>query len=521
MLFNSYIFIFIFLPVTLTVYYLIGSRGQHRIAISWLVAASLFYYGWWNPAYLGLILTSMLFNYAMGVYLGSASNLQGRSMLLLGIAANLTLLGYYKYAGFFIENVNSLFSLGYNMEKIILPLAISFFTFQQIAYLVDAHRGEAKEYNFLHYSLFVTFFPQLIAGPIVHHKEMMPQFAKSSVYRFSHENFSVGMTIFILGLFKKVVIADNVSLYAVPVFNAVDQGVTVTFFEAWCGALGYTLRLYFDFSGYSDMAIGLGRMFGIRLPVNFYSPYKALNIIDFWHRWHMTLSRFLRDYLYFSLGGNRKGPVRRYINLMIVMVFGGLWHGAGWTFVFWGGLHGFYLVINHSWHAVKGVVWGERSNPSNLGKSLSWLITFISVTIGWVFFRSTSMDSAISILASMSGLNGISLEPSLQSGFIHVGGILPQNLIVYKGMFYNDLGPLEAGFKVILLLIVIVWFMPNTLQIMYDYTPVVDFKNVVTRWKNKELWNIGGIKYAFLLAFIASVAILSMSRISEFLYFQF
>ena len=350
MLFNSYEFIFLFLPIVLLGFHLIGKQGHHRVAIAWLVGASLFFYGWWNPAYLLLMLFSVLFNYSVGVSLSNTSGrkLLSKTILTIGVSVNLAILGYFKYANFFVDNLNALSGTNLILNEVILPLAISFFTFQQIAYLVDAYRGKTKEYNFLHYCLFVTFFPQLIAGPIVHHKEMLPQFAKDAVYKLRSKHLAIGITIFALGLFKKVVLADGVSVYATPVFNAAEAGVMLTFFEAWGGALAYTFQLYFDFSGYSDMAIGIARMFGIRLPLNFNSPYKATSIIDFWRRWHITLSRFLRDYLYIPLGGSRKGRVRRYINLMTTMILGGLWHGAGWTFLLWGALHGFYLMINHA-----------------------------------------------------------------------------------------------------------------------------------------------------------------------------
>jgi alginate O-acetyltransferase complex protein AlgI len=350
MLFNSYTFIFIFLPITLLVFFSIGGKGHHRIAIAWLVAASLFFYGWWNPAYLSLILGSILFNYAVGVALSnlqaqsSASHLTKKIILSFGILVNLFLLAYFKYANFFVDNLNSLSGSNFHLQTIILPLAISFFTFQQITYLVDAYKGETREYNFLHYCLFVTFFPQLIAGPIVHHREMLPQFVKNTIYKFNHQHLAIGLTIFFIGLFKKVVLADGVAVYATPVFEAAEQGVMLTFFEAWAGALAYTFQLYFDFSGYSDMAIGIARMFGIRLPLNFNSPYKSVNIIEFWRRWHITLSRFLRDYLYIPLGGNRKGKFRRYINLMITMLLGGLWHG--WLDICYVGSFAWFLFNN-------------------------------------------------------------------------------------------------------------------------------------------------------------------------------
>ena len=414
MLFNSIEFIFVFLPVVLLVFYMIGSYGNHRIAISWLVGASLFFYGWWNPAYLGLILASILFNYAMGAALVSRNDRPHAPYLLaLGVACNLAILAYYKYANFFVDNLNMLSGSSYHLETIILPLAISFFTFQQITFLVDASRGETREYNFLHYSLFVTFFPQLIAGPIVHHREMLPQFAKDSIYRVNQSNLAIGIAIFLLGLFKKVVLADGVAAYATPVFAAAESGEIITFFEAWAGALAYTFQLYFDFSGYSDMAIGIARMFNIRLPVNFNSPYKAVNIIEFWRRWHMTLSRFLRDYLYFPLGGNRKGQPRRYVNLMVTMLLGGLWHGAGWTFVAWGFMHGLFLVINHAWHGLRRLFGSEPGSLGLPGRGVAWLVTFLSVVVSWVMFRAESFESATVILQGMAGMNGFVLPAQI------------------------------------------------------------------------------------------------------------
>jgi len=414
MLFNSIEFIFVFLPVVLLVFYMIGGYGNHRVAISWLVAASLFFYGWWNPAYLGLILASILFNYAMGAALVSGNGRPHAPYLLtVGVACNLAVLAYFKYANFFVENLNILSSSSYHLETIILPLAISFFTFQQITFLVDASRGETREYNFLHYSLFVTFFPQLIAGPIVHHREMLPQFAKDSIYRVNQSNLAIGIAIFLLGLFKKVVLADGVAAYATPVFAAAESGEVITFFEAWAGALAYTFQLYFDFSGYSDMAIGIARMFNIRLPLNFNSPYKAVNIIEFWRRWHMTLSRFLRDYLYFPLGGNRKGPSRRYVNLMVTMLLGGLWHGAGWTFVAWGFMHGLFLVVNHAWHRLRRFFGSEPGSLGFPGRCVAWLVTFLSVVVSWVMFRAESFDSATAILQGMVGMNGFVLPAQI------------------------------------------------------------------------------------------------------------
>ncbi len=432
MLFNSVEFIFVFLPVVLLVFYLLGNYSSHRLAISWLVGASLFFYGWWNPAYLGLMLASILFNYAIGAALVSVKDrLRARYLMAAGVFCNLAALAYFKYANFFVDNLNTLTGSSYDLETIILPLAISFFTFQQITFLVDAFRGETREYNFLHYALFVTFFPQLIAGPIVHHREMLPQFAKDSIYRVNQSNLAIGLAIFLLGLFKKVVLADGIAAYATPVFDAAEAGVVITFFEAWAGALAYTFQLYFDFSGYSDMAIGIARLFNINLPLNFNSPYKAVNIIEFWRRWHMTLSRFLRDYLYIPLGGNQYGTPRRYTNLMITMLLGGLWHGAGWTFVAWGLMHGVFLVINHAWHGVRRFFGSAPGSLGFPGRSVAWLVTFLSVVVSWVMFRAESFTGATNILHGMSGMNGFILPAQVAAiipglhGVIETVGTMP------------------------------------------------------------------------------------------------
>jgi len=319
MLFNSYIFIFAFLPITFSIYFILAKYKSGEMAISFLVVASLFFYGWWNPIYLALIMLSISVNYFIGEAIVRSrtisKNRHTKFLFISGLIFNLGLLAYFKYANFIIENINLVFGFTSQINKIILPLAISFFSFQQVAYLVDTYKGITKEFKFTHYVLFVTFFPQLIAGPIVHHKEMLPQFMKLDNMKPKLDNIVIGVNIFALGLFKKVVLADGIAQYSSPVFNAALTGEPMSLFVAWGGALAYTFQLYFDFSGYSDMAIGITRMFGIRLPLNFFSPYKSLSIIEFWRRWHITLSRFLRDYVYFSLGGNRKGKTRRYINL--------------------------------------------------------------------------------------------------------------------------------------------------------------------------------------------------------------
>jgi len=420
-LFNSYIFLFLFLPVVFVGFFQLGKYSRSLAAL-WLFAASLFFYGWWNPAYVGLLLASVVFNYGIGIALskehGRGHVVRATWVLRVGIAADLCILGYFKYANFFVQNLDSALNSGWRIETVVLPLGISFFTFTQIAFLVDAYRGEVKEANFVHYGLFVTYFPHLIAGPVLHHKEMMPQFAHPATYKVHWENLSVGLTLFAIGLFKKVVLADGVAPFVSPVFATAADGGMLTFVEAWGGALAYTFQLYFDFSGYSDMAIGLSRLFGVTLPLNFDSPYKSVNIIEFWRRWHITLSRFLRDYLYFALGGNRKGGIRRYVNLMVTMLLGGLWHGAGWTFVIWGGLHGLYLVMNHGWQQVRKAFGQDVKSSTWHGRLASMTLTFIVVVMAWVFFRAQNIDVALRILSGMAGFNGLKLPDGLLPGYL-------------------------------------------------------------------------------------------------------
>ena len=397
MLFNSYEFIFVFLPITFFIYFYLNHKRLTEASKGFLVCSSLFFYSWWNVAYLPIILSSMVFNYVIGGSLNKtckdkSKGFSKKSILIFGIIFNLSLLGYFKYTDFLIENFNLAFSSDAELLHLALPLAISFFTFQQIAYLVDSYRQETKEYDFLNYALFVTFFPQLIAGPIVHHKEMMPQFANTRNKVKNYRNIAMGLFIFSIGLFKKVVIADTFSVWAT---NGFDVATTLNLFEAWATSLSYTFQLYFDFSGYTDMAIGLALMFNIRLPINFNSPYKATNIQDFWRRWHMTLSRFMRDYIYIPLGGNRKGGFRTYNNLMATFVLGGLWHGAAWTFVFWGFLHGLALMVQVFWSKLGFKLWTW----------VAWLITFNFVNITWVFFRAKEWDDALKVLGGMFSLD--------------------------------------------------------------------------------------------------------------------
>ena len=391
MLFNSYEYIFFFLPVTFFIYFFLLQKRLIVGAKGFLVFASLFFYSWWNPIYLPIILVSMLFNYTIGNILNKDAfyaEVSKKSVLAFGILANIALLGYFKYADFFIENYNYIWNENVGLYHLALPLGISFFTFQQISYLVDSYKGETHEYDFLNYALFVTFFPQLIAGPIVHHKEMMPQFASKWNLIKKYRNIALGIFIFAIGLFKKVVIADTFATWAT---NGFDHAQTLNLLEGWATSLSYTFQLYFDFSGYTDMAIGAALLFNIKLPQNFDSPYKSKDIQEFWRRWHITLSHFLRDYIYIPLGGSRVVEWKVYRNLLITFLLGGLWHGAGWTFVFWGFLHGMALVAHRIW----------KKLGFSMHVVLAWFITFNFVNIAWVFFRAKDFKNALKVLKAM------------------------------------------------------------------------------------------------------------------------
>src|SRR2546422_1082067 len=371
MLFNSYAFILGFMPLTLLLFHWLRGAGFARSSIGLLALLSLVFYGWWNPIYLLLIVPLMLVNFALAARIVPRDGRRphaARPLLVLGIVLNLATLGYFKYANFFVDNLDAVAGLDLALGTVVLPIGISFFTFQKIAFLVDAYRDRIDRLNFIDYVLFVTFFPQLIAGPIVHHSEVMRQFRDQTPV--SMQTVALGVTIFTIGLAKKVLLADTAALYASPLFDAVAAGARPDVLAAWGSALAYTAQLYFDFSGCSDMAIGGRLLFVIRLPINFASPYNAGSIIEFWHRWHITLSRFLREYLYIPLGGNRKGPWRRYVNLLITMLLGGLWHGAGWTFVVWGALHGFYLMVNHLWRALRQHLGGGPETSTGFGRRL-------------------------------------------------------------------------------------------------------------------------------------------------------
>ena len=422
MLFNSPEFIFGFVPLTLIGFFLMARRS-HALALAWLTLASLVFYGWWNPTWLPLMLASIAFNFAAGREIAARArgdnggwlpSLPGRSLLIAAVTIDLALLVVFKYAAFLVDSAAALSGASLAWKGFELPLGISFFTFTQIAFLVDVHQRKASDFDPVRYGLFVTYFPHLIAGPILHHREMMPQFERADIFRFSAARLSDGMVMFILGLFKKAVLADALGGYASPTFAAAGTQA-LSLFESWGAALSYALQIYFDFSGYSDMAIGLALMIGIQLPMNFHSPYKARNIADFWRRWHMTLSRFLRDYLYIPLGGNRDGLAHQQLNLMITMLLGGLWHGAGWTFVIWGGLHGLYLMVFHAWRRLRDAcgLEGGSTRLAMLCAPFAWLATFLLVVVAWVFFRAADLPAALSVLRGMAGHNGAQLPDQI------------------------------------------------------------------------------------------------------------
>jgi alginate O-acetyltransferase complex protein AlgI len=486
MLFNSYSFIFLFLPTALLGFFLLA-RINRTSAATWLAFASLVFYGYWSVKYVPLLLCSVAFNFGAGKLISvRAQSRSGKALLTGAVSANLLLLGFYKYADFFLGAINDLTDSHLSLLRIALPIGISFFTFTQIAFLVDTYRRKAREYRFAHYLLFATYFPHLIAGPILHHSEVMPQFELRATYRPTLRAFCVGLTVFAIGLAKKVLLADNLALIVDPIFAAAHAGTPIRLVWAWCALLAYAWQLYFDFSGYSDMAIGISKLFGIDLPINFNSPYKAASIIEFWQRWHMTLSRFLRDYLYFPLGGNRRGTLRRYVNLLLTMILGGLWHGANYTYIVWGALHGGYLIIAHAWRHFAGA---RGRSVSPLGRLAAGSLTFLAVTVAWAFFRAEDVPTALDILRGVCGLNGLARH---QSFAVHLS---PGAVIGYLA---------TAS--------VIGWAFRNTSQLMVKLEQLLALGIDGHLQRRAIATAAGGLLAAALLA---------MHRISPFLYFQF
>src|SRR5271157_1930900 len=529
MLFNSQEFLFVFVPVTLIGFYLLGAMYR-QWAILWLILLSLAFYGWWRPVNILIIGPSILINFALASILlrlsqGDGSPRLSRAVLLLGIAFNVLFLGFFKYTDFLYGTINDAFNAKLILMNIILPLGISFITFQKIAFLIDVQAGRVKSFSFREYCTFVLFFPQLIAGPIVHYREMMPQFATATC-RFDKENFAVGLTLLFFGLFKKGVLADNIAPLITPIYEHSAAAGRTPLLLAWMAAVGFTLQLYFDFSGYTDMALGLARFFGIKLPPNFNSPLKASSIIDFWLRWHMTLTRFLTAYIYNPLVlwmtrrraakglsgfGVRNPTLGAFVSLLMVplittMFISGLWHGAGYGFIIWGVLHGIFLTVNHGWRVFAAHRWRDRASYERIMKPAGWALTFVSVTTAMVFFRASTVKSAVDLVKGVFGLNGVALQHGAQAIAETYGTDLQKT----------------AMWIAILLFIALVC--PNTLQILAPYEPALGVKPqstapVIGKFKTPA-WG-PSLPWAIAVSAIAAIAIVSIGGPSEFLYWQF
>lgn len=498
MLFNSYVFVLAFLPVVYLVARFLADRVPLSVYLSWLIAASVVFYSWQEP-WLGLLfVASILFNYVIAARLVDLTASHRRTWLSLGVAANLALIGYFKYLAFGTTILNTLLGTDWPVPQIALPLGISFYTFVQIAYLVAAYRGEVKRHSFVEFSVFVTFFPHLVAGPIVQHHHLLEQFDKPRARKFYDLDFAVGVTYFSIGLFKKVILADQFAIFANPVFAQTEQGIQVSWSLAWIGLLSYSLQLYFDFSGYSDMAIGLGRLFGIKFPLNFNSPYKAVDIVDFWRRWHMTLSLFLRDHLYIPLGGSRCAPWRRSLNLFLTMAICGLWHGAGWTFVLWGAVHGALLIVNHAWN--KRFISETPCSPVRL--LLARGATFITVMMGWVLFRAETLNGAGRMYQALLIPAGLSIDYATWVTVRDAGHWVPIGLLI-------------------------VWCLPNSQQFLGRIGPALEF-----RLRPSALASAAQLRsywwqwrptpwHALFSAGLFVVSFCAFSRVSQFIYFNF
>ncbi len=528
MLFNSPIFLFVFLPATVAAYIVVRQIAGPRAVLALLLVASIFFYAWWNPLYVPLLLGLAVFNFvvARGI---SAYRQAGRAdrvsiLLTFGVVVDLMVLGYFKYTDFFIETANTLFQADFMLQHILLPLGISFFTFQKIAYLVDASRGEVADHDLLEYCFFVMFFPQLLAGPITHHREIFSQLRGPWAFAVEPSNFMLGVTIFVIGLFKKVVLADHFGPLVGPAYESAAAGERLDFFLAWQAAIAFKFQLYFDFSGYSEMALGAARLFGIQLPLNFNSPYRALNVVDFWRRWHMTLTRFLRDYVYIPLGGSRRGTWRLYRNLLITLALSGLWHGAAWHFVFWGAVQGSTMVINHAWRSI----W----RPINTwwSHSIARLVTFFTLTMVLVLHRAPTMDVALQIYRGM-----FNLPETWRETFGPLAGALGWLGVRFDGP------PVESEHLELVLWLIawmaFMWFLPNTQQLLARWHPAYNYGLVErerdpplierlppVRWLPSAIWplewrpNIAG---AVFVGVLAALACLSLRHVSEFLYFKY
>lgn len=485
MLFNSYIFLLLFLPLTVGGYFLLNSFRQYRAATVFLLGMSLWFYGYFHPSYLYILCGSIVGNYLLARLMERSAPLWKKIIVILGSTANIGVIFYFKYFDFFLKNVNAVFGASFNLLHIVLPLGISFFTFQQVSFLVDASRGETKGYSFEEYALFVAFFPQLVAGPIVLHSEMIPQFRDPEKRVFRAENFSRGLFILALGLFKKVIVADTFGQAVAVGFRDVDAMQAM---EAWIVSIAYTFQLYFDFSGYCDMAMGIAEMFNISLPQNFNSPYQSLSITEFWDRWHMTLTRFLRVYLYFPLGGSRKGKARTYLNIMIVFLASGLWHGASWTFVAWGALHGMLNCLCRIF----------RKQWEKLSPITRWFQNFLLVNFLWVLFRADSIRQAWKFLLKMLSLRDFTIRQEL-----------------YECFQLDEIAFLIKHFSPAARLSDFVYGWPMWMFFFCAFAAVLNLPN------SKQLHFRPTVWYSLATAVMLAWSVLSLSGVSEFLYFNF
>jgi alginate O-acetyltransferase complex protein AlgI len=497
MLFNSYPFLFAFLPATLIIFYWLRRAGRPDLCVPFLMFASFAFYAYWKPVNIFILLSTIIWSFFLAGYLTRCSRPRAKVALIVAIAGDLGLLAYFKYFDFIIGSLAALFGFHYTPRGIELPIGISFFTFTQIAYVVDCYRARQYEKQFTNYALFVTVFPHLIAGPIIHHAQMRPQFASLAHDRIDPRLVALGIPIFIIGLAKKVLLADNLVGIADPVFAAAEKALPLSTTSAWLGVVAYSLQIYFDFSGYSDMAVGLGLLFGLRLPVNFDSPYKSRSIIEFWRRWHITLSTWLRDYVYFSLGGNRSGEAKRLRNIAITMLLGGLWHGAGWTFVIWGALHATYIVINHIFRLLFPAKHPQKPTP--LGGTMNWLLTMLLVMLAWIFFRAKSVPAAVALLKSIASF-------STFTDSIRTPGVID--------VFWLALGATLALFG------------QNTQQI-FNYSASLSAAAPIARyslfsWRNYSVsFGLTSGVTSILLGVLGAFVLASLWRPAIFIYFNF
>ena len=509
MLFNSYQFIFIFLPIALFGYYFVNLKKPEYSYLCVLIFSVLFY-GLWNFQFLFLIFVSIIINFLFGLLL---SKNKSKFYLFTGILFQILILGYFKYKNFFLENLNLLNNFSYQIEYIILPLGISFFTFKHILYLIESFNNyPKKKYSFLSYATYITFFPHLIAGPLSRPKEIIPQLIKNSPMTFY--NLNIGLTIFFIGLFKKIILADTFAIYSEDPFNAVENGYQISFIESWLAMICFSFQIYFDFSGYTDMAIGLAKIFNISFPVNFYSPYKSQSIIEFWKKWHMTLSRFLKECIYIPLGGNRRGKILSYLFIIITMLIGGFWHGASWNFILWGFFHSILIIFNHL------IIYftGKKQSKSSFIRLLKISITFLLVCFGWVIFKLESLDTILIFFHGLFGYNGFVLNPNLERLFFNTE-LISILKIEFKNIYYYGISQIIF----IIFGFFIVFLLPNTIQVMKNHNIVLpsEIDNIKKGFKKNLTFKFSK-KWAIFIAFLAICSITGLSNeTKEFIYYQF